>query len=175
MRGRLAFILLASVALVTAPRAGTAAVPRAGTRAGTADQAPVTLPTSCTHDGGSFRTHGSRRKKRIAIGFDDGPSNYTLRVLTILRRFEAHATFFEIGQETTGRGATMKKVLDQGNEIGNHSLHHEVDPSTESLHKTNRLIKAATGFRPCDFRPPDGRVNSGLIDRVRALGMVAVD
>ncbi len=51
-----------------------------------------------------FRTHGPRRKKRIAIGFDDGPSDYTLSVLRVLRRFDSHATFFEIGQETPGRG-----------------------------------------------------------------------
>ena len=74
----------------------------------------------------------------------------------MLRRFDSHATFFEIGQETAGGSSTMRKILAQGNEIGNHSLHHEMDPSSASLHETNRLIRRATGFRPCDFRPPDG-------------------
>ncbi len=137
--------------------------------------AQTTLPIGCTHGGAHFVTHGPRGRKRIAIGFDDGPSNYTTQVLRVLRRFDAHATFFEIGQETTGRAAVMRKVLAQGNEIGNHSLHHEFDPSSESLDETNRLIRQATGFTPCDFRPPDGAVNGALIDRAHALGLVTVN
>jgi peptidoglycan/xylan/chitin deacetylase (PgdA/CDA1 family) len=121
------------------------------------------------------RAHGPRGRKRIAIGFDDGPSDYTPGILRVLRRFDSHATFFEIGQETAGRASTMKKILAQGNEIGNHSLHHEMDPSSASLHETNRLIRSATGFRPCDFRPPDGAVNSGLISRAHAEHMVTVN
>jgi peptidoglycan/xylan/chitin deacetylase (PgdA/CDA1 family) len=166
------FIGLASVVLAATPAGSALARRGSGTRAG--PSAP-TRPTGCTHGGAPFVTHGPRRRKRIAIGFDDGPSDYTLSVLRVLRRFEAHATFFEIGQETVGRASTMKKILAQGNEIGNHSLHHEMDPSSASLHETNRLIRKATGFRPCDFRPPDGAVNSGLIQRAHAEHMVTVN
>jgi peptidoglycan/xylan/chitin deacetylase (PgdA/CDA1 family) len=142
---------------------------------GRAQQTAVELPIGCTHGGAPFHTHGPRGRKRIAIGFDDGPSVYTTRVLRVLREFDSHATFFEIGQQTSGRAAIMKKILSQGSEIGNHSLHHESDPSSESLRETNRLIRSATGFRPCDFRPPDGHVNSGLIARAHAQRMVTVD
>src|SRR5689334_7953077 len=159
MRGRTAVIAgLASMA-IAAPGAAAQNV----------------LPTGCSHGGAAFRTHGPRGRKRIAIGFDDGPSSYTPQVLRVLRRFDAHATFFEIGQETTGRAAIMKKVLAQGNEIGNHSLHHEMDPSSDSLAETNRLIRQATGFTPCDFRPPDGAVNSALVDRASALQMNTIN
>jgi peptidoglycan-N-acetylglucosamine deacetylase len=173
MRGRVIFIALASVALAAIP-AGGALARRAGTSRSRAAGRP-TLPTGCTHGGASFVTHGGTRKKRIAIGFDDGPSDYTPRILRVLRNFDSHATFFEIGQETSGRASTMKKILAQGNEIGNHTLHHEQDPSTASLHETNRLIRKATGFRPCDFRPPDGAVNSGVISRAHALHLVTVN
>jgi peptidoglycan/xylan/chitin deacetylase (PgdA/CDA1 family) len=61
--------------------------------------------------------------------------------------------------------------LAQGNEIGNHSLHHELNPSTESLHETNRLIAHKTGFHPCDFRAPDGRANDDLIHRASLEGL----
>src|SRR5262249_15765818 len=71
--------------------------------------------------------------------------------------------------------STMQQILAQGNEIGNHSLRHEQDPSTESLQETNRLIRRATGFRPCDFRPPDGAVNGALISRAHALHMTTVN
>jgi peptidoglycan-N-acetylglucosamine deacetylase len=173
MRGRVIFIAVASVALVAAP-GGSAIARRASGQRARGAGAP-TLPTGCTHGGAPFVTHGPRGRKRIAIGFDDGPSDYTPQVLRVLRRFDSHATFFEIGQETAGRASTMKEILAQGNEIGNHSLHHEMDPSSASLHETNRLIRSATGFRPCDFRPPDGAVNSGLIQRAHALHMTTVN
>ena len=155
MRGRATFIALACAALVAAP-VGSAAARRGGGPRGRVNGKP-TLPIGCSHGGAPFVTHGPRGRKRIAIGFDDGPSDYTPRVLRVLRRFDSHATFFEIGQETAGRISTMRKILAQGNEIGNHSLHHEMDPSSASLRETNRLIRSATGFRPCDFRPPGWR------------------
>jgi peptidoglycan-N-acetylglucosamine deacetylase len=170
MKGRATLIALATVGLAATqlggggPHGAGAAV-----RSGRDD-----LPTGCAHGGPSFRTHGGGGRKRIAIGFDDGPSVYTPKVLRVLRRFDSHATFFEIGQETSGRAAIMKKVLAQGNEIGNHALHHELNPSAGSLRETNRLIRNATGFEPCDFRPPDGSVNSGLVNRAHALEMVTV-
>jgi peptidoglycan/xylan/chitin deacetylase (PgdA/CDA1 family) len=170
MKGRAILIALASVALAATPALGSAAGRRAGGSSGAGD-----LPTGCGDGGASFRTHGGRGRKRIAIGFDDGPSDYTQRVLRVLRRFDSHATFFEIGQETDGRAEVMKKILAQGNEIGNHSLHHESDPSSGSLHETNRLIREATGFEPCDFRPPGGEVNPGLVSRARAEHMVTVN
>ena len=173
MRGRALFIALACAAVAAAP-AGSALARRGGTSRGRATGKP-TLPVGCTHGGAPFVTHGPRRRKRIAIGFDDGPSDYTSGVLRVLRRFDSHATFFEIGQETSGRASTMRKILAQGNEIGNHSLHHEMDPSSASLHETNRLIRRATGFRPCDFRPPDGAVNSALIQRAHAEHLVTVN
>jgi peptidoglycan-N-acetylglucosamine deacetylase len=175
MRGRVALIAIASVVLAAAPIAGSAAAPRSGggARPG-GDTAPTNLPRGCAHGGSPYVTHGPERRKRIAIGFDDGPSDYTPGVLRVLRRFDSHGTFFEIGQQTAGRAEIMKKILAQGNEIGNHSLHHEINPSSESLHETNRLIRRATGFRPCDFRPPDGAVNSGLISRAHAQYMVTV-
>jgi peptidoglycan/xylan/chitin deacetylase (PgdA/CDA1 family) len=172
MRARAIFIALASIVLTAAP--GGAALARRGTARARPDT-QVTLPTGCTHGGAPFVTHGPRGRKRIAIGFDDGPSDYTQQVLRVLRRFDSHATFFEIGQETSGRAEVMKKILRQGNEIGNHSLHHELNPSSGSIHETDRLIRKATGFRPCDFRPPDGSVNSGLISRAHAQHLVTVN
>jgi peptidoglycan-N-acetylglucosamine deacetylase len=178
MRARVALIALASVALATASGGGSAAAPRSPghrSRPTGPEQGRTALPIGCTHGGAPFHTHGGRGRKRIAIGFDDGPGDYTLRILRVLRQFDSRATFFEIGQETPGRAATMRRILAQGSEIGNHSLHHESDPSADSLRETNRLIRRATGFRPCDFRPPDGHVNSALIARAHAQHLVTVN
>jgi peptidoglycan/xylan/chitin deacetylase (PgdA/CDA1 family) len=170
--------LVAATASVTAiarrsgsPRAASPAVAEASER----DGSTAGVPTGCTRAGRHFHTHGPRGRKRIAIGFDDGPGPYTPKILRVLNRFDAHATFFEIGQETDGRREIMRSVLAQGSEIGNHSLHHEFYPSAESLHETNRLIARATGFHPCDFRPPDGKVDDDLIRRASREGLTTID
>jgi peptidoglycan-N-acetylglucosamine deacetylase len=172
MRARVTFIAMAVATLAVLPggaaaRRSSVSRPRVGAKS--------IMPTGCTHGGSHFVTNGQRGRKRIAIGFDDGPSDYTAGVLRVLRRFDSHATFFEIGQETSGRAEIMKKILRQGNEIGNHSLHHEAYPSSGSIHETDRLIRRATGFRPCDFRPPDGAVNSSLVARAHAQNLVTVN
>jgi Predicted xylanase/chitin deacetylase len=172
MQARVIFIALAAATLAVVP--GGSASARRPARPRTRQGGKAAMPVGCTHGGSPFVTNGPRGRKRIAIGFDDGPSDYTPGVLRVLRNFDSHATFFEIGQETPGRSAIMKKILRQGNEIGNHSLHHETDPSSGSLHETDRLIRRATGFRPCDFRPPDGSVNSSLISRAHAEHLVTV-
>lgn len=174
MRARAIVISVTSVALAAALAGGTGALTSVAPLA-SAGAAQVMLPIGCTHGGRDFRTHGPRKRKRIAIGFDDGPSDYTPKVLAVLRRFGAHATFFEIGQETAGRAAIMKRILAQGNEIGNHTLHHEQNASSQSLAETTRLIRNATGFRPCDFRPPDGAVNGALIGRAHAEHLITVN
>lgn len=165
---------MASAALTLAVALTGGQAPVRGSRPAGPTPTAHALPTGCTRGGPPFRTHGPRRNKRIAIGFDDGPGEYTQKILRVLRDFDSHATFFEIGQEVPGRAVLMRKVLAQGNEIGNHSLHHELYPSSASLAKTNRLIRRATGFRPCDFRPPAGRVNSALIERARDERLMTV-
>src|SRR5262249_27780420 len=42
-----------------------------------------------THGGPAFRTHGPNGQKQIAIGFDDGPSDETLKILRVLRQYDS--------------------------------------------------------------------------------------
>jgi peptidoglycan-N-acetylglucosamine deacetylase len=168
MRRALCLLLLTPTVVALPAAAGS---DRA--RHGATDPAPD-RPTGCTRGGADLHTHGSRELKRIAIGFDDGPSSFTSRVLRILNRFDAHATFFVIGQEVRGRGEVMRTVLDAGNEIGNHTMHHRPYPTRADLAATNRLIDRATGFRPCLFRPPGGNVNRGLIRRADSEGLTTI-
>jgi peptidoglycan-N-acetylglucosamine deacetylase len=125
----------------------------------------------CTRRGAPFRTNGSRRHRTVAMSFDDGPSPYTHRVLRILHRFRVPATFFLIGQQVGPFRGEARAELRAGDEIGNHSMHHSFLPSRGDLAGTNRVIRRATGFRPCLFRPPGGAVNSRLVGSALSLGM----
>jgi peptidoglycan/xylan/chitin deacetylase (PgdA/CDA1 family) len=115
----------------------------------------------------------------VAIGFDDGPSPYTAGILHVLRAYHAHATFFEIGRLVPGQGRLMRRILREGNTIGNHSLTHANLAGGGAfarfqLHKTTALIRHETGFRPCLFRPPYGAVSAALVREARAAGMLTV-
>ena len=142
------------------------------TEAPVASTAAAVRPRArCTRHGAPFRTRGSRRHRTVALTFDDGPSPYTHRVLRILRRFRVPATFFLIGQQVGPFRREARAELRAGEEIGNHSLRHSFLPSRGDLARTNQVIRRATGFRPCLFRPPGGAVNSRLVGSALSLGM----
>ncbi|HTU14264.1 MAG TPA: polysaccharide deacetylase family protein [Solirubrobacterales bacterium] len=128
---------------------------------------PVEI-VGCTGGDGEFVTHGPRGRKRIALTFDDGPSLYTDDVLRILKRYDVKSTFFQIGQEVERYPDESRRILARGHELANHSTHHSALPGTSDIHRTNSIIKRATGFRPCLFRPPGGAVSSSVLSAARA-------
>jgi peptidoglycan-N-acetylglucosamine deacetylase len=133
----------------------------------------------CHPRGLSFRRHASRARRAVGLGFDDGPSSFTPRFLGVLRKYHAHATFFEIGRLMPGHAAVMRQILRQGNTIGNHSLTHANLAgggrfARFELRKTTALIHHATGFRPCLFRAPYGAVSAALVREARAAGMLTI-
>jgi peptidoglycan/xylan/chitin deacetylase (PgdA/CDA1 family) len=131
-------------------------------------------PVGCTVGGPSPIFNGSRGRKRVALTFDDGPSAYTPEVLRVLKREHARGTFFEIGAQVPGLASTSRSVIASGNELGNHSLHHETRPGSASMRETSRRIKSATGFTPCLFRPPGGAWDARVVADARGLGMTTV-
>jgi len=118
--------------------------------------------------------HGPRKTKTVALTFDDGPSEYTASVLNVLRSKHVRGTFFELGDLASGRAAIMRRIVRSGNEIANHSTHHGAFPGYTDLVSTNRVIKRATGFTPCLFRPPYGAYNSGTVAVARRAGMKTI-
>lgn len=126
----------------------------------------------CTRDEDMFNTAGPRSHKAIALTFDDGPSSYTSRVIDILNHGHAHGTFFLVGENVPGHGSLMRRMIADGHEIGNHSLHHETSgASASSLRQTGARIRAATGFRPCLYRPPGGYVSASTSRAAWQQGM----
>ena len=130
------------------------------------DLRPIRV-VGCTGGNGEFVTHGPRGRKRVALTFDDGPSEYTLDILRILRAKKAKATFFMLGQQVASYPSYARRVLALGHEIGNHSYDHDLLPSGSNIRRATRRIRQATAFRPCTFRPPYGAVSSSLKRSVR--------
>ena len=138
------------------------------------DLRPVRV-VGCTGGNGQFVTNGPRGRKRVALTFDDGPSDYTPKVLHILRRKKARATFFMLGQQVASYPSYARRVLALGNEIGNHSYAHDLLPSGSNIRHATRTIRQVTRFRPCLFRPPYGAVSSSLKASARADDMKVIN
>ncbi len=121
----------------------------------------------CTGGNGELVTSGPRAGRRVALTFDDGPSDYTPDVLRVLRRKKARATFFMLGMQAARYPSYARRVLALGHEIGNHSYDHSLLPSGSNIRRATRRIRQVTGFRPCLFRPPYGAVSSSLRQAAR--------
>jgi peptidoglycan/xylan/chitin deacetylase (PgdA/CDA1 family) len=62
-----------------------------------------------------------------------------------------------------GRESTMRRILREGDEIGNHTTHHTEYPGYGDIAPTTSLIESIAHFRPCLFRPPGGAADSSTI------------
>ena len=125
----------------------------------------------CTRDEQLVNRNGSRGKRRVALTFDDGPSQYTSRVIQILDRHRAKGTFYVLGSEVPGRASLLRRMLRRGHEIGNHTTNHATNASLADIATTNRRIRDAAGFTPCTFRPPGGALSSATANAAWQLGM----
>jgi peptidoglycan/xylan/chitin deacetylase (PgdA/CDA1 family) len=67
---------------------------------------------------------GNSGRARIALTFDDGPSEWTCRVLDVLEENGAKGTFFQVGVNALAHRRTAREVSMRGHEIGNHTQTH---------------------------------------------------
>lgn len=129
----------------------------------------------CTGGGTGLLTNGPRERRVLALTFDDGPSDYTPSFLDVLRDKGVPGTFFEIGQEMPGREATMRRILAEGSELGDHTMNHVEYPGYAQIAGAAARIEDYTHFRPCLFRPPGGGVDARVLARAGGLGMRTIN
>lgn len=114
--------------------------------------------------------------KMIALTFDDGPHPiYTPEILEYLAENHIHATFFMIGVNVERYPELVQRVLDEGHEIGNHTMDHpdlrreSADMLIRELREAEKLLVNLTGERPIYFRPPGGRCGQSVRDAAAAM------
>jgi peptidoglycan/xylan/chitin deacetylase (PgdA/CDA1 family) len=101
----------------------------------------------------------------VALTFDDGPDpHYTPKVINILQKHRAKATFFTLGRQAELYPRVMQQILNAGSEIANHSYSH---PSFSLISPIERLAElrncnmAIGAFEKKYFRPPFGHASYG--------------
>lgn len=114
----------------------------------------------------------SSGKKVLFLTFDDGPDPvWTPQVLAVLAKYDAHATFFQLGSMQAAHPGIRDQVLAAGNTIGNHSISHA---QLTKLSATKRHHEIFDGPRSTCFRPPYGAANDKVRADIKAAGMSAV-
>ena len=109
--------------------------------------------------------------KIVALTFDDGPHpKNTPLILEELKKRNAVATFFVVGNRVQYYPEVLAQIIAEGNEIGNHTWSHKqlTTLSPEGIQKqvsdTQEAVKTAVGTTPKIFRTPYGEI-SDLITR----------
>lgn len=109
--------------------------------------------------------------KMLALTFDDGPSDMTPALLDALQVYESRATFFVLGHLADTYKTTLRRMVGEGHEIGNHSWNHPdlrfQSPSgrDHQIMDTQQAIHSATGgYTPRTMRPPYGATDPGLVN-----------
>ncbi|TKA38367.1 hypothetical protein B0A54_10658 [Friedmanniomyces endolithicus] len=80
-------------------------------------------------------------RKIVALTIDDAPSQYTSQIMETLKANDAHATFFVIGGQVTGRENIMDELVRQGHELGNHAMHDEPSISLSSDQLYDQMLE----------------------------------
>jgi len=125
--------------------------------------------------------------KTLLLTFDDGPhGRYTDEILEILKRYQAPAVFFQLGQNLgkvdaagqvqPGKGSDVaRRVLAAGHQLANHSFTHglmskfELVKVKEEASRTETLLDAAGRSGDALFRFPYGARNDGALTTIEAL------
>lgn len=115
---------------------------------------------------------------RVALTFDDGPSDWTAPILDTLSAHGAHATFFVIGNLAQHRVDLVRRMMTDGHEVGNHTWSHprlaqDCDDARvlEELMRTNEVLTEILGFPPRRFRAPRYNLDERVLAVASALGL----
>ena len=135
----------------------------------TTGEMQISLTKYVFDDGGrllSQEPYIDPNKPMIALTFDDGPRGDTDRLLDALKKYDAHATFYILGNSLREeyRG-TLQRMVELGCELGNHSKSHQAFTSLTpyemqlEVNTTSEWIADYAGVYPSSVRLPYGAIN----------------
>ncbi len=123
----------------------------------------------------SFIWNINTNEKVLYLTFDDGPhETATPFVLDELKKYDAKATFFCIGNNVGQHRSIYERILAEGHAVGNHTFNHLNGWKTKDEEYINDIDKAAKEIDSTLFRPPYGRITrfqSSVISRQSSIIM----
>jgi len=125
---------------------------------------------------------GDTSKKEIYLTFDNGYENgYTEKVLDVLKERKVPATFFITGHYLDTEADLVKRMVDEGHIVGNHSWYHP-DLTTQSdeelkkeLESVRLKVEELTDQKGMSYlRPPRGIFSERVLNDAKELGYTSV-
>jgi peptidoglycan/xylan/chitin deacetylase (PgdA/CDA1 family) len=109
-------------------------------------------------------------ERTLYLSFDDGPHpEHTPRLLDLLAKHDARASFFLVGEEVEKHPHVVQRMVEEGHLIGNHSYSHPSFPKITlaeqlaEIDRTDRILADFDGRPRHAFRPPSGALPLPLL------------
>lgn len=140
------------------------------------------LTVLCVPIFGSELTHmpihaETERPKKIALTFDDGPSEKsTGAILDLLAKYKIRATFFVVGVNVCKNPELLRREVAEGHEVGNHTFTHphlkklNQTALEGELQQTADAVYAISGKQISLFRPPEGYQSDAIESATQSMG-----
>ena len=123
---------------------------------------------------------GNPDKKYIYITFDEGyEAGYTAKILDVLKGNNVKAAFFITGYYLNSSGDLVKRMIDEGHIVGNHTVNHYSMPDIDNAKLKDEVMKLHTalyekfGYEMKYLRPPMGEYSERVLNETNNLGYIA--
>jgi len=122
---------------------------------------------------------GDTKEKTIYLTFDAGYENgCTAQILDILKNHEISAAFFLVGNYMEKNADLVRRMVEEGHIVGNHTMHHKdmsqlssQEAFAKELTELENLFREITGKElPKYYRPPQGVYSQDNLRMARDLG-----
>jgi peptidoglycan-N-acetylglucosamine deacetylase len=133
----------------------------------------LTMPSLVREPGTYYMV--KTQEKVVALTFDDGPDPlYTGYVLDVLKAKNIKATFFILGVNAKNNPELLKRIGNEGHEIGNHGYSHSYTSSQfiRELERTDEVVFQVLQQHTQFYRPPGGIVSKSVIEEVKERGHI---
>jgi peptidoglycan/xylan/chitin deacetylase (PgdA/CDA1 family) len=125
--------------------------------------------------------HGNPKYHEVALTVDDGPNRiYGPQILGVLEQYHVPATFFVVGVRVKDSPGLIRRMVADGDEVGNHTYDHQRLNRLKPHQIANELrdddinIFEAAGVHTTVMRPPGEDFNNTVLHVNKALGYVTV-
>ena len=126
---------------------------------------------------------GDTSEKVLYLTFDAGYENgCTEKILDVLKKHEVPAAFFLVGNYIEKNADLVRRMVDEGHIVGNHTMHHpdmsklsDKEAFSKELTDLENLFKEVTGKEmPKYYRPPQGLYSQKNLEMAKDLGYQTV-
>ncbi len=124
---------------------------------------------------------GSKDKKNVYLTFDLGyEAGYTSKILDVLKANNVKACFFITAHYLNTSADLVKRMIDEGHTVGNHTVNHKSMPSLsdneikEEIQKLHTAMFEKTGYEMKYIRPPKGEYSQRTLEISNKLGYKTV-